>query len=75
MIIGVCFSDSETYALYLILQVFLDWHLLMMVMMCVVIDVIILTIATAVDSARLKPTVVEDVRRVTEIDVRILVLL
>ena len=54
------------------LQVFKDWHLFMVVMMCVVLDVIILTITSAVSSARLKPVETDDIRHSTDIDVRIL---
>lgn len=51
-------------------QVFKDWHLFLVVMMCVVVDVFILTIASSVNSARLKPIQTRDVRHgTTEVDV------
>lgn len=52
------------------MQVFQDWHLFLVVMACVVVDVVILTIASSVSSARLKPVETRDVRhRSTEVDV------
>ena len=41
-------------------------------MLCVVIDVVILTVASSVNSARLKPVETEDVRHGTEVDVGII---
>lgn len=56
------------------MQVFQDWHLFLIVMMCVVLDVVVLTIATSVSSARLKPVATDDVRHGTEVDVGFLVM-
>ena len=53
----------------IILQVFQDWHLFLLVMLCVVVDVIVLTVVSAVDSARLEPVESDDIRHGTEVDV------
>ena len=51
-------------------QVFKDWHLFLVVMMCVVVDIFILTIASSINSARLKPVQTRDVRHgMNEVDV------
>ena len=50
-------------------QVLQDWHLLLMVVLCVVVDVLILTVAVSVESARLMPVEMRDVRHGTEVDV------
>ena len=55
------------------MQVFKDWHLFLVVMLCVVVDVFILIIASSVNSARLKPVNMSDVRHgTTEVDVGII---
>lgn len=38
-------------------------------MLCIIVDVIILTIVSAVNTARLKPVMTSDIRHGTEVDV------
>ena len=54
------------------MQVFQDWHLFLIVMLCVIVDIIILTIVSAVNGARLKPVKTLDIRHGTEVDVGVL---
>lgn len=52
---------------------FQDWHLFLVVMLCVVVDVVILTVASSINSARLKPVATRDIRHGTsEVDVGII---